>query len=314
MRYVIIDYMHLAHRSKYAQPLSAKVNVNGMPTEIDTTIPNYTIKNIVRYSDLGANKVAVCFEGGETYRKAYFGGGSDKGDGYKGGRVGQNTDFYAGCDLTLRVLLAGGVSCYRKAGFEADDLVASLVASIKLTDTKTPIDVVTNDADLLPLVDEQVSVYKRASLEYYEQGCPRLAKYYQVTPRSYSAFLETTSDFKGFYMPYNTMLLNKMLRGDPSDNIQASVKGYGKVKFSALVQQMEADGVDFGQVFRYENDFDTVIAPILLNYFSEDDVMKMKFIFNGIRLQVNTDLTPMQILNVGKLQSAVLPLRINLVR
>ena len=119
-----------------------------------------------------------------------------------------------------------------------------MVQRIKEEDTKTPIDIITNDSDLLPLVDEQVSVYIRGTRQFSEEGCPEHRLYFQVTPRTWDEYLSYASAYRGFKIPYNSMLLFKLIRGDKSDNIPVGVEGYGGVKFAKLVEEME-DAVFF---------------------------------------------------------------------
>lgn len=286
MRYVLIDYMHLAHRCIVAEPLSVNMVINGEIRSVDTTIPNYTIKNIFSYSGRGLFHTGVFFEGGSDYRKKHFSKeGSGDGSGYKGDRGQGKNSFYQGIELAMNLMGNGKVSLYRVAGYEADDSIYNMILRIKEEDTTTPIDVITNDSDLLPLVDEQVSVYIRGTREYNEDGCPTRRLYYQVTPRSWEEYLSYTSAYKNFKIPYNSMLLFKLIRGDKSDNVAGACKGYGGKKYSALMEKMVEDGVDFPNVFRYGNDFDSVMKPILSNYFSEEEVDKMKFIYEGIGLR-----------------------------
>ena len=72
MRYVLVDFTHLAYKTFVAEPLSAMVNINGELQKVDTTVPNYTIKGIFNYSGRGMFHTAVFFEGGSQYRKDYF--------------------------------------------------------------------------------------------------------------------------------------------------------------------------------------------------------------------------------------------------
>ena len=286
MRYVLIDYMHLAHRCIVAEPLSVTVPMNGEIQVVDTTIPNYTIKNIFSYGGRGLFHTGVFFEGGSDYRKNHFSKeGSGDGSGYKGDRSQNKGSFYTGIQLAIQLLSQGKVSLYRASGYEADDLIYSMVLRIKEEDKTTPIDIITNDSDLLPLVDEQVSVYIRGTREYNEDGCPTRRLYYQVTPRSWDEYLSYASAYKNFTIPYNSMLLFKMIRGDKSDNVSGACKGYGGKKYSELMGQMQLDKVDFPNVFRYGNDFDTVMKPVLDKYFKEDEVARMKFIYEGIGLR-----------------------------
>lgn len=286
MRYVLIDYMHLAHRCIVAEPLSVTVPMNGEIQVVDTTIPNYTIKNIFSYGGRGLFHTGVFFEGGSDFRKRHFSqDGSGDGSGYKGDRSQHKGSFYTGINLTIQLLIQGKVSLYRATGYEADDLIYNMILRIKEEDKTTPIDVITNDSDLLPLVDEQVSVYIRGTREFNEDGCPTRRLYYQVTPRTWDEYLSYTSAYKNFVIPYNSMLLFKMIRGDKSDNVAGACKGYGGKKYSELMGQMQLDKVDFPNVFRYGNNFDDIMSPVLSKYFKEDEVSKMKFIYEGIGLR-----------------------------
>lgn len=316
MRYVLIDYMHLAHRCIVAEPLSVTVPINGEIQVVDTTIPNYTVKNIYSYSGRGLFHTGVFFEGGSDFRKKHFAkDGSGDGTGYKGDRSQQKGSFYTGINLAIQLMMQGKVSLYRAGGYEADDLIFNMIRAIKEKDTSTPIDIITNDSDLLPLVDEQVSVYIRGTREYNEDGCPTRRLYYQVTPRSWNEYLSYASAYKNYTIPYNSMLLFKMIRGDKSDNVAGACKGYGGKKYSALMEKMQEDGVDFPNVFRYGNDFNEVMKPVLDKYFTEEEVEKMEFIYQGIglrKLPEGQSLALPKQIDKGYLQQALDFVKINL--
>ena len=316
MRYVLIDYMHLAHRCIVAEPLSVTVPINGEIQVVDTTIPNYTVKNIYSYGGRCLFHTGVFFEGGSDFRKKHFAkDGSGDGTGYKGDRSQQKGSFYTGINLAIQLMMQGKVSLYRAGGYEADDLIFNMIRAIKAKDTSTPIDIITNDSDLLPLVDEQVSVYIRGTREYNEDGCPTRRLYYQVTPRSWDEYLSYASAYKNYTIPYNSMLLFKMIRGDKSDNVAGACKGYGGKKYSALMEKMKEDGVDFPNVFRYGNDFNEVMKPVLDKYFTEEEVERMEFIYQGIGLRKLPDgqslALPKQI-DKGYLQQSLDFVKINL--
>jgi 5'-3' exonuclease len=340
-RYVLIDYMHLAHRCIQAEPLSTTVNIGGELRVVDTTIPNYTIKNVYSYGGKGRHYTGVFFEGGASERKKYFARqmgaiGADIGkEGYKGTRDNNKGSFYEGIGLTINLLHNGQVSLYRMGGCEADDLIASVVKKIKSIDKITPIDLITNDSDMLPLVDDQVSVYMRGNRQWAAEGCPEHRLYYQVTPESWTEYLSYTSAYRDYHIPYNSMLLFKMIRGDKADNVAGACYGYGGKKYSSLMYQMEEDGVDFPSIFRYGVDFDEVMRPVLEQYFTtammaknKDGVMVpvldeagvpmstvdyMKYIYLGISPQYQNMEVPKQI-EPGYLQSALNPVKINIVK
>lgn len=290
-RYVIIDFLHLAHRCIKMPKLTASVMQNGEIKEVDTTIATSAIKNIWRYSGKGLFPTAVCLDGG-SWRKGYFAKGFEGVDGnitgasdYKSNRDNRGNPFFEGIDVAVSLMLNGKVSLYRKGGMEADDLLYSLVRKIKETDTTTPIDIITNDSDMLPLVDEQVSVYIRGTREYNVEGCPIVKGYFQVTPETWDEWISYSSYYRDFKLPYNSILLYKILRGDTSDTVPMAVKGYGAKKFIAFLDSLKADGCDFSKVFRYGKDFDTEIAPWLKKYFKEDEMKRIKFVYQGINLQ-----------------------------
>ncbi len=316
MRYVLIDYMHLAHRCIVAEPLSVTVPINGEIQVVDTTIPNYTIKNIFSYAGRGLFHTGVFFEGGSDYRKNHFKqDGSGDGSGYKGDRTQQKGSFYTGINLSIQLMMQGKVSLYRVGGYEADDLIYNMIQAIKEKDKETPIDIITNDSDLLPLVDDQVSVYIRGTREYNEDGCPTRRLYYQVTPNSWDDYLSYTSAYKNFKIPYNSMLLFKLIRGDKSDNVAGACKGFGGKKYSALMDKMIEDGVDFPTVFRYGNNFDEVMKPVLSKYFTEEEIEKMAFIYKGIglrRLPEGQSLAIPKQIEKGYLQQSLDFVKINL--
>lgn len=311
-RYLIIDFLHICHRFIKLPPLSAPVKINGVIEQIDTTIPTHAIKAIWNMSGRGRHLTAVCLEGerGAKRRKEYFAQLKDGKD-YKGGRPRKENAFFRGVDLSVNLMHQGGVSLFKDPELEADDCVYSLVQKIKQVDQITPIDVLTNDSDLLPLVDDQVSVYMRGNRGHAEPGRPEFHLYYQVTPETWDEYLEMTSAYGKYTIPYNSMILFKLIRGDKADNIDGALDKFGPVKYNALMEQMLNDGVDFSSVFRYENDFDEVIRPVLENYFEKETVDYMQFVFNGISPFYSNFNIPSQI-QLYNLQKALLPLAINL--
>lgn len=315
-RYVLLDYLHTAHRCIAAAPLSSVVMIDGEAQTVDTTIPNYTIKWVYRnYGGRGLHYTGVFLEGGNSKRRAYFSGqkmptGKNASRDYKAGRS-NNSAMYKGVDLAVHLMHQGKVSLFRQEGHEADDLIINMIKKIKMVDTETPIDVITGDSDLLALVDDQVSVYMRGNRQHAEPGCPEHKSYFQVTPETWEEYLSYSSAYKDFYIPFNSMLLFKMVRGDKTDNITGACKGYGGKTYSALMEQMVDDGVDFENIFRYDRDFDTDIRPTLLDYFPEEEVDYMRYIYNGINPDYVNLEVPKQ-MELGFLQTALNPLKINL--
>lgn len=259
-RVLIVDYNHMAHIYANSQfRLSIKVKGECGVYDKDTTIQSQTIKNIQTWSKGGYYPTALCFDRPVLARKVYMNDnfkqtiGTDKE--YKGNRTSMGGAMFEGIADCERSFRAAGTSCFAEQNYEADDLVFACITRAKEQYPDLPIDVITNDADLLPLVDDTVSIWLR-SLKgtYAEDKDLEKKKYIQVTPRNFEEVLQNLSAYKNFVIPYNTLLLHKLLRGDSSDNI-ASVKEisrqFSPKKFNNLVLTMIEDGVDMGNSFRY---------------------------------------------------------------
>lgn len=259
-RVVIIDFNHQIHTYFHSNHrLSCKIVVNGEVIEKDTTVQSGCIKNVHRWSNGGVNPVAVCFDRPVPARKAYWQSAFEdmsvgSGKEYKGNRELMPDAMYEAITDCERIMRTAGISCFAKANYEADDLVFACIQRAKEKYPELPIDVITNDADLLPLVDEKVSVFLRSKKgTWAESKDIEKAHYIQVTPNNYQSVVEDLSAYKGFLIPYNTLLLHKLLRGDNSDNYQRKEisKMFPKSKYNIMVANMIEDYVNFDEIFRY---------------------------------------------------------------
>lgn len=325
LRVVIVDVAHLFYKYAFggAPPLSASILVDGVPQIVDTTLPTYVIKQIHRWSYFGAYPTVVCFDGkGSTAsRKAYFlknSAGSGSPVNYKEGRKFQDKRFYEGINITGNLLSAGGVLILKKDGFEADDLIKVAVDQAKIQYPGVPIDVITGDTDLVPLVDDQVSVFLTSRKTTWAER-PELEKrgYVQITPINYQSYIEGLSDNKKLFLPYNTLLLKKLLRGDKTDEIPGYPK-FTPTKFNNLVGSLVEDGYDLCDIFRYDahikrvvyrgigteippEELDSVpedqreyryddppaltkMCDILSGYLDDDIIQHIRFVYRGINL------------------------------
>lgn len=306
MKFVLIDFQHLAYKCMVMPPMSVLTKINGEVRVVDTTIPTGTIKNVVKYSGNGAYYTGVFLEGGTDRGKIDAG--------YKANRQKQSSTFYEGVNLAVSLMLNGGVSLYRVAGCEADDLICSMVYSLREAYPEAEIEVITCDADLLSLVDEKCSVWMKGTRQFALIKSEERRLYYQVTPDTWDAFMSGTSAYGEYNIPYNAIMLYKMIKGDKADNINMAVRGYGKVKFSELMKRMRSDGVPFEKIFRNHNDFDRVIRPILSIYFSPEEVEAMKINHSLIRMKTDVGLQRPNQIDIGRLQKALLDVDIHIVK
>lgn len=263
-RVLIVDFNHRAHMylNNGYNP-SVTMRVNGEQVVIDTAIQNGFIKDVHRWSKGGYYPTVVCMDSPVPVRKAYFARefGMSVGTAaeYKGDREKKSEKFYNSIAMTKDMLTRAGIFCVKRHNYEADDLIFACIKKAKQQYPGMPIDIMTNDADLLPLVDDTVSVFLRSKKgTYAESEEYERMHYVQVTPRTYQKFVEDLSSYKKFLIPYNTLLLHKILRGDSSDNI-SSIKDikkefpptfYNKL-MGYMLRDNEAGRIDLANLFRY---------------------------------------------------------------
>ena len=177
-----------------------------------------------------------------------------------------------------------------------------------------PIDIITGDADMLPLVDDQVSVYLRGNRTFAMKGCPEHRGYFQVTPENWDEALSYRSAFKAFNVPYNAIFLYKMIRGDSADGIPIVIDGFGGVNFTKLMQSMIDVGADFPVDFRYDSPWERM-EELLSNFFTDEALRVMKFVGDGLRLadlSTEYELSMPKCPDWGTLSQALSPFKINL--
>lgn len=71
-------------------------------------------------------------------------------------------DIYRAMDIVKEVLVESGISCFKMENYEARDLILACLDRAKEDYPDLPIDIISNDENILPLVDEQVSVFLRS--------------------------------------------------------------------------------------------------------------------------------------------------------
>lgn len=268
-RVIILDYNHLAHRYlKGARPLSIQVYANGTYQTLDTTIPAYSLKFIARLTDFGRNPTLICFDRPIKGRYEYFKTLTQKGKEagteevieYKAGRSSGSSALYTGIKWTETLLREGGVRVAAEPNYEADDLIFAAVQYAKRTYPDLPIDIITGDGDLIPLVDEQVNVYMRGKYTIHVPGSPEHNKYIQVSKANFEEAIGYITAFKNYNVPYNATLLVKLLRGDSADNLKPIAK-FTPTKMRKLFDDLREADVDFDKLCRYGKNQQIYVDP-----------------------------------------------------
>jgi DNA polymerase-1 len=196
-RLLLLDGHSLAYRAFFALPPENFSTTTGQPTNAVYGFTSMLI-NVLR--DEQPTHVAVAFDRAEpTFRHEQY-------VEYKATRKETPSDFRSQLSLIFEVLDVLGITRLSVAGYEADDIIATLA-----TQAAPDMDVliVTGDRDALQLVTDQVTVL------YTMRGISEMARFtpeaveakYGLTPAQYPDFAA--------------------LRGDPSDNLPG-IPGVGE--------------------------------------------------------------------------------------
>jgi DNA polymerase-1 len=197
-RLLLLDGHSLAYRAFFALPPENFSTTTGQPTN---AVYGFTAMLINALRDEQPTHVAVAFDRSEpTFRHEQY-------VEYKANRRETPADFRSQLSLIFEVLDALGIPRLSVAGYEADDVIATLTA--RATAEGMSVLIVTGDRDTFQLVNENVTVlYTRRGISDMVRFTPEaVTEKYGLTPAQYPDFAA--------------------LRGDPSDNLP-SIPGVGE--------------------------------------------------------------------------------------
>jgi len=197
-KFIVIDGNALLHRAFHALPPTLTTKTG----ELVNAVYGFTVILLKVLRDIKPDYLAVTFDlKGPTFRHEEFAG-------YKAQRIKQPDELYNQLPRVKEVVRAFDIPIYEKAGFEADDVIATLVRRPEVEAIKSII--VTGDLDTLQLVDKNTEVFT------LHKGLSDTLTY---------TIDEVKKRFDG--LTPEQMVDYKALRGDPSDNVPG-VKGIGE--------------------------------------------------------------------------------------
>jgi DNA polymerase-1 len=195
---LLLDGHSLAYRAWFALPVENFATTTGLPTN---AVYGFTAMLINVLRDEQPTRVAVAFDRSEpTFRH-------EKYVEYKAGRAKAPDEFRGQISLIFEVLDALGIRHLSAAGYEADDIIATLAT--RAEQQGDDVLIVSGDRDTFQLVSDKTTVL------YNSRGVSDMKRYdpaglhekYGLTPGQYPDFAA--------------------LRGDPSDNLP-SIPGVGE--------------------------------------------------------------------------------------
>lgn len=205
-RLIIVDGNAIIHRAYHAiPPLTTK---EGLMVNAVYGFASMLLKVL---ADFKPEYVAVTFDmAGGTFRDALF-------TEYKAKRVKADQSLYDQIPLIHDLVTAFGIKIFEKTGFEADDVIGTIVTQVK-ADPDLETIIVSGDMDLLQLVEANVKMcsFKKGLSDFALMGEAEVYDKYGFTPKQ-------VVDYKA-------------LRGDTSDNIPG-VPGIGEKTATLLIQE-----------------------------------------------------------------------------
>ncbi|HEU5421623.1 MAG TPA: DNA polymerase I [Streptosporangiaceae bacterium] len=197
-RLLLLDGHSLAYRAFFALPPENFATTTGQPTN---AVYGFTAMLINVLRDEKPTHIAVAFDRSEpTFRHEQY-------VDYKANRRETPADFRSQLSLIFEVLDALGIARLSVAGYEADDLIATLATQGAAEGMSVLI--VTGDRDVLQLVtDDVTALMTRRGISDMTRFTPAaVQEKYGLTPAQYPDFAA--------------------VRGDPSDNLP-NIPGVGE--------------------------------------------------------------------------------------
>lgn len=204
---VLFDAHAILHRAYHAMPDFA--TSTGQPSGGLYGLATMLMKII---NELKPDYMAACYDRAEeTFRKQVY-------KEYKGTRAKTDDELVAQMERSREIFAAFHIPVYDHAGFEADDIIGTIVEQTK-DNPNLRVVIASGDMDTLQLVlNDKVVVYT------LKKGINDTILYNEAAVKERFGFKPTLlPDYKG-------------LRGDPSDNI-IGVPGIGDKTASELIQK-----------------------------------------------------------------------------
>ncbi len=205
-RILLIDGHSLAYRAFYALPLENFSTSSGQHTNAIYGFASMLL-NLIR--DEKPTHIAAAFDvSRKTFRTEAF-------PEYKANRAKTPDEFRSQITYINELLEAFQIKSYECEGFEADDILATIVAQ---EGSESEILICTGDRDAFQLVNENVTVLypKKGVTDLARMNPEAVIEKYGLTPEQYPDFAA--------------------LRGDPSDNLP-SIPGVGEKTASKWIKE-----------------------------------------------------------------------------
>jgi len=241
-RLILLDAHAIIHRAYHALPDFS--SIKGEPTGALYGLSAMLLKII---ADLKPDYIVACYDLPEpTYRHEAY-------KDYKAGRAKADDALVAQLNRSRDVFTAFNIPIYEKVGFEADDILGTIVEQMK-GNKEVDIVIASGDMDTLQLVRK-----KRVQVYTLKKGIRDTILYDEKAVIDRFGFVPTLlPDYKG-------------LRGDPSDNI-IGITGIGEKTATDLIKTFGSIEEMYKKLKKDEPAFESAgIKPRIINLLKENE-------------------------------------------
>lgn len=239
---VLLDAHAIIHRAYHALP--EFLSSEGVPTGALYGLSTMLMKII---TDLKPDYIVACYDLPEkTFRHVAY-------DAYKAGRKKTDDALVLQLQNSRSIFESFNIPIYDSAGFEADDVLGTIVEQFK-KEKKIKIIIASGDMDTMQLVDDkkvQIYTLKKGINDTILYDEDKVVERFKFKPK----FLP---DYKG-------------LRGDPSDNI-IGIKGVGEKTAEILITKFGTIEDIYKKIKKDEKSFrDAGISPRMIELIKNNE-------------------------------------------
>jgi len=242
---VLLDAHAIIHRAYHALPDFS--TSKGEPTGALYGLVTMILKIAI---DLKPDYIVACYDLPKpTYRHEVY-------EGYKAGRAKTDGDLVVQLEKSKQICEVLNIPIYSKEGFEADDMLGTIVE--KMRGNSLDIIIASGDMDTMQLVDDGDK--KRGSVRVYtlKKGIKETILYDEKAVKERFGFEPgLLVDFKG-------------LRGDPSDNI-IGIAGVGEKSATDLVKIFGTIENLYKQIRNPKSEIRKKVKPRILELLEEGE-------------------------------------------
>ena len=219
----VSQYLHAGERQSNMITLGAKL-VQGVYRSIQVPSGGLSVLlNTIQEFKNDDTVLVYCLDSPPTYKRELHASAFPNGGGYKGQRGSKTAEFKIQESMVEEMLRQIGVNVIRVEGYEADDIISSLVSYYK--DDFDKVYVHSRDSDSFYLVGGNVEVV------------PVNGRGLHVTQSNYELIVPSKKGAE-YMVPYNTITIGKLVYGESGDNIPYIEKSIADKFTSSLNKKM----------------------------------------------------------------------------